>query len=82
MTDQIENAGPAGAIRVASAASAPPEDSATRVPSTPTPTRVPTTQKTSAAVTAACRTRSRRTGASVIAGPARRTARSPGRRTP
>ena len=32
-------------MRVASAASAPPEDSATRVPMTPTPTRVPTTQQ-------------------------------------
>ncbi len=37
MTLQIENAGPAGAMSVASAASRPPEDSSTRVPMTPVP---------------------------------------------
>jgi len=52
MTDQIEKAGLAGARSVASAASAPPEDSSTRVPRTPTPTRVPRMQPISATVTA------------------------------
>src|SRR3954447_13531347 len=54
----MTKAGPAGAISVASAASAPPEDSATRVPITPTPTSVLTTQKSSATVTAPWRRRS------------------------
>jgi hypothetical protein len=52
MTLQIENAGVAGAIRVASADSAPPALSSTRVPPrSPTPNSVPTTQRISETVT-------------------------------
>ena len=60
MTLQMLKAGPAGAMRVAVAASAPPDDSSTRVPRTPTPTRVPSTQRTSATTTEMRRTWSAR----------------------